>query len=44
MDVWGVSGAEAEAELLSALVTSLSRMGLTSSDMVIKVLPSRVSW
>jgi histidyl-tRNA synthetase len=37
MDVWGVSGIEAEAELLSAMVTFFSRVGLTSDDVGIKV-------
>lgn len=37
MDIWGVQGVEAEAEVLSALVTSLQSMGLTSQDVGIKV-------
>mmetsp|Transcript_39667 Transcript_39667/g.69705 ORF Transcript_39667/g.69705 Transcript_39667/m.69705 type:complete len:442 (+) Transcript_39667:277-1602(+) len=37
MDVWGVSGIEAEAELLSAMVTFFKKVGLTSEDVGIKV-------
>lgn len=37
MDVWGVSGVQAEAELLSAMVTFFSKVGLTSEDVGIKV-------
>lgn len=37
MDVWGVGGIEAEAELLSAMVTFFERVGLTSDDVGIKV-------
>jgi histidyl-tRNA synthetase len=37
MDIIGVEGVEAEAELLSAVVTSLKQMGLTSKDVGIKV-------
>ena len=37
MDVWGVEGIEAEAELLSAMVTFFKRVGLTSDDVGIKV-------
>ena len=37
MDIWGVEGIEAEAELLSAIVTSFREMGLTSTDVGIKV-------
>lgn len=37
MDVWGVSGVEAEAELLSAIVASFKSMGLTAKDVGIKV-------
>ena len=32
MDIWGVAGAAAEAELLSAVVQLFSRVGLTSRD------------
>ena len=32
MDVWGVSGVEAEAELLAAITTFFKRVGLTSKD------------
>lgn len=37
MDVWGVTGVEAEAELLSAMVTFFENVGLTSDDVGIKV-------
>ncbi|KAL7545337.1 hypothetical protein ACHAWF_008692 [Thalassiosira exigua] len=37
MDVWGVKGIEAEAELLSAMVTFFGDVGLTSEDVGIKV-------
>lgn len=37
MDVWGVAGIEAEAELLSAMVAFFKRVGLTSADVGIKV-------
>lgn len=37
MDIWGVDGIEAEAELLSAIVTFFKRVGLTSEDVGIKV-------
>jgi len=37
MDIWGVDGIEAEAELLSAMVTFFKRVGLTSDDVGIKV-------
>lgn len=37
MDVWGVAGVEAEAELLSAMVTFFQNIGLTSDDVGIKV-------
>lgn len=36
-DVWGVSGIEAEAELLSAMVTFFENVGLNSGDVGIKV-------
>lgn len=32
MDVWGVAGVEAEAELLAAITTFFKRVGLTSKD------------
>jgi hypothetical protein len=38
MDVWGVAGVEAEAELLSSAVAALTSMGLTHRDVVFKVL------
>ena len=37
MDLWGVSGVEAEAELLAALVASFKSMGLSATDVGIKV-------
>jgi histidyl-tRNA synthetase len=37
MDIWGVSGEEADAELLSAMVTFFKNVGLTSEDVGIKV-------
>jgi len=37
MDVWGVSGVEAEAELLSAMVDFFQRVGLSAADVGIKV-------
>lgn len=37
MDIWGIAGEEADAELLSAMVTFFKRVGLTSEDVGIKV-------
>ena len=37
MDIWGVAGVEAEAELLSAVVTCFQNLGLSSADVGIKV-------
>lgn len=37
MDIWGVDGVQAEAELLSAMVSFFRRVGLTSEDVGIKV-------
>jgi histidyl-tRNA synthetase len=37
MDVWGVPGVEAEAELLGAMVHFMKNVGLTSADVGIKV-------
>lgn len=37
MDVWGVEGTQAEAELLAAMVTFFKNVGLTSDDVGIKV-------
>lgn len=37
MDVWGVAGQEAEAELISAMVNFFESVGLTSQDVGIKV-------
>lgn len=37
MDIWGIRGIQAEAELLSAMVTFFTNVGLTSEDVGIKV-------
>lgn len=37
MDIVGVEGVEAEAELLSAIVTFFKRVGLTSDDIMLRV-------
>jgi len=37
MDVWGVDGVEAEAELLSAMVTFFRNVGLTADDVGVKI-------
>jgi len=37
MDIWGVEGMEAEAELLSAVVACFKTMNITSADVGIKV-------
>ena len=37
MDIWGVSGAEAEAELLGAAVAFFKQVGLTAEDVGFKV-------
>jgi len=37
MDIWGVEGIEAEAELLSAITTFFKRVGITSADVGLKV-------
>jgi histidyl-tRNA synthetase len=37
MDVWGVAGPEAEAELMAAMVTFFENVGLTAEDVGIKV-------
>jgi len=37
MDIWGVPGVEAEAELLSAAVQSMKAIGITSKDVGIKI-------
>lgn len=37
MDIWGVQGVEAEAELLSAIVTSFKDMGIGPEDVGIKI-------
>jgi histidyl-tRNA synthetase len=42
MDIIGVSGVEAEAELLAALTTFFSRVGLTANDVGIKVSSRKV--
>jgi len=42
MDVLGVEGVAAEAELLAAIVTFLTRVGLTPGDVVIRVSSRKV--
>ena len=42
MDVVGVAGVAAEAELLAAMVALFTRVGLTSSDVVLRVSSRRV--
>lgn len=37
MDIWGIQGIQAEAELLSAMVTFFKKVGLSSEDVGIKV-------
>ncbi|CAN0448456.1 unnamed protein product, partial [Discosporangium mesarthrocarpum] len=37
MDIWGVEGVEAEAELLGAIVTFFKRVGLKAEDVGIRV-------
>jgi len=37
MDIWGVAGVEAEADLLSAMVTFFKNVGLTAEDVGIKI-------
>jgi histidyl-tRNA synthetase len=37
MDIWGIKGIEAEAELLSSIVMFFKNIGLTSLDVKIKV-------
>jgi len=37
MDIWGISGVEAEAELLKAMVTFFENVGLSAKDVGIKV-------
>lgn len=37
MDMWGVQGVEAEAELLAAITTFFKRVGISSADVGIKV-------
>jgi histidyl-tRNA synthetase len=37
MDIWGVAGEQAEAELLSAMVQFFEKVGITSEDVGIKV-------
>lgn len=42
MDIWGVAGVEAEAELLAAIVTSFQDMGITAKDVGIKINSRRI--
>lgn len=44
MDVWGVAGVEAEAELLSAIVSSFTEMGINSSDVSLSHIPRHPSY
>jgi hypothetical protein len=37
MDIWGVDSIEAEGELLASLASALISMGLTASDVVVRV-------
>ena len=37
MDIWGIEGVEAEADLLSAMVTFFKNVGLTSEDVGVKL-------
>lgn len=37
MDIWGVPGVEAEAEILSAIVTCFKNLGLSKDDVGIRV-------
>jgi histidyl-tRNA synthetase len=43
MDIWGVAGVQAEAELIAAVVTNIQALGLSSADVGIKVQTSGVS-
>jgi histidyl-tRNA synthetase len=43
MDIWGVAGVQAEAELIAAVVTNIQALGLSSADIGIKVQTSDVS-
>lgn len=38
MDIWGVSSVDAEAEIIAAAVSAMKKMGLTSADVVFKVM------
>jgi histidyl-tRNA synthetase len=42
MDIWGVPGVEAEAELLAAAVGAFRDMGLSPNDVGIKVNSRKV--
>ena len=42
MDIVGVAGVEAEAELLAAITTFFKRLGITSADVGIKVSSRKV--
>jgi histidyl-tRNA synthetase len=44
MDVWGVPGLEAEAELISSAVSCFRDLGLSSSDVGIKVAEVLHQW
>jgi hypothetical protein len=43
MDIWGVDSIEAEGELLASLTSALISMGLTASDVVVRVRASRLA-
>ena len=38
MDIWGVKGVTAEAELIGAVVHTMRTLGLTAADVGIKVI------
>lgn len=42
MDIVGIEGQEAEAELLAALVLFFERLGLTSEDVGIKISSRKI--
>jgi histidyl-tRNA synthetase len=42
MDIFGIPGVEAEAELLSAIVLSFQQMGLSAKDVGIKINSRRI--
>ena len=42
VDIWGMDGIEADAELLSVMVSLFRSVGLTSEDVVIKISDRKV--